>query len=116
MTLSGSTTRTVADRLARSIEPPERGAIVLIRLDTDLQRPLVISSRTAMADRSWRVSGQIIVEAGDHTLPAFKDPPMLGRIVGHRLGSQMFLATAALVAEGDGVGQWMRRGKGPDHE
>ena len=98
------------------------GDTVLVRLDLEVWRPLIISwigeapiydgqLSTKLLRTEYRVSGALICEPDDHTSHAFRhffplgDP---GRITG-RPDRHTPFAYAECLAEGDGVAHWKRR-------
>ena len=120
--MSSSTTIQIAeDTPVRSTEPrtkPRIGDIVLVRLDPETVRPLIVTVSDYYGVLSnpvcmeWRVSGTICCEPEDHSRAAFrgggellKDP---ARIHGHpdRL---LPLGYGELLREGDGIAQWRIR-------
>lgn len=97
---------------------PQIGVIVLVRIDVETVRPLIVTAAEYQAvalhpvQMEWRVSGLICCEPDDHTRAAFRgggeilrDP---ARITGHpdRL---LPLGRGESLREGDGIAQWRRR-------
>lgn len=127
MTKPSSTTPTLEDKAAPSTEPPAAprvvlGDTVLVRVDTDLWRPLLISSVTRLnflkpGDNGqpvaeWRINGTIFCEPDDYMRGVFRgmldrsgDP---ARIEG-RPSRVNPIAYGQHLGEGDGLGQWKRR-------
>lgn len=132
-TKTSSTTPTPAAPAGPSTEQPAApqpaappatlGETVLVRVDTDLFRPLLVSSVTRLnylkpgsaASESiteWRINGTIFCEPDDYMRGVFRgmldragDP---ARIEG-RPSRVNPIAYGQHLAEGDGIGQWKRR-------
>lgn len=104
--MSGSTTPTREAAQAPSTSPPAvgLGEIVLVKLDQDLYRPMVVTGLGAVLGE---LSGQIFVEPDDHTAEVFR---RLDRTIwGHRLDAWTFLAYASGLRPGFAIGQWRSR-------
>ena len=105
--------------------PPPRGSgrpaigdIVLVRLDADCVRPLIVSEAGIVACgpssapvEEFRINGTICCEPSDHTTPAFRTlgsttDPM--RIHG-RPERTLSVAYGEYLREGRGIGEWQTR-------
>lgn len=110
---SSTTTPTPAVREAPSTDAhaerpwvPRMGDVVLVAVDDQIYRPLIV----VVAHPDGSVSGPICCEAGDYMRPAFRgwESGDGARVTGHPTRVQPF-GYGELLTPGRGIGRWTPR-------